>query len=78
MNRNLFQFNDTYWLQLDGTAMGTPPACLYATISYGVHERNKILRSYSNYLLFYRRFIDDIIGIWDGPDNATWKNFNAT
>jgi hypothetical protein len=75
MNRNLFQFDDTYWLQLDGTAMGTPSACLYATISYGVHERNKILRSYSNYLLFYRRFIDDVIGIWDGPDNATWENF---
>ena len=75
MNRNLFQFDDTYWLQLDGTAMGTPTACLHATISYGVHERNKILPSYSKYLLFYKRFIDDVIGIWDGSDNETWEQF---
>ena len=73
MNRNLFQFDDTFWLQLDGTAMGTPTACLHATISYGVHERNKILPAFNTFLSFYKRFIDDVIGIWmpstDGLDN---------
>jgi hypothetical protein len=79
MNRNLFQFDDTFWLQLDGTAMGTPAACLHATISYGIYERNKILPAYRNFLLFYKRFIDDVLGIWipstDGTDDDHWEKF---
>ena len=82
MKNNLFQFDDTYWLQLDGTAMGTPTACLYATISYGVHERNKLLPSYQAFLKLYLRFIDDVFGIWipsnDGHDELHWSNFKQT
>jgi hypothetical protein len=80
MNRNLFQFDDTYWLQSDGTAMGTPSACLHATISYGVHERNKILPTFHDFLIYYKRFIDDVIGIWqpstDGMDEQHWEQFH--
>ena len=82
MNRNLFQFDDTFWLQLDGTAMGTPTACLHATISYGVHERNKLLPSYQAFLKLYLRFIDDVFGFWipsnDGHDELHWSNFKQT
>jgi len=38
MNNNIFSFGSSYWLQLSGTAMGTPAACAYATISYGHFE----------------------------------------
>jgi hypothetical protein len=34
MNNNIFQFGDTYWLQIDGTAMGVSPSCVYATIYF--------------------------------------------
>ena len=34
MEYNVFQFDDTYWLQLTGTAMGTSLACMYATIYF--------------------------------------------
>ena len=41
MTRNTFQFDDTFWQQFIGTAMGTPCACVYATVAYGYHERTK-------------------------------------
>jgi len=68
MKNNIFHFADTYWLQLTGTAMGTPTACSYASITYGQHENN------------YRRYIDDIFGIWVPPTTnniETWEMFKT-
>jgi len=61
MNNNIFSFGDTFWLQLQGTAMGTPAAPLYSIITYGVHENTHILPTFNENLLFYKRYIDDII-----------------
>jgi hypothetical protein len=81
MTNNVFSFGDTYWLQLTGTAMGTPPAPSYATIVYAIHE-STLLSRYHNNLFFYKRYIDDVFGIWI-PDNSVspdanerlWSNF---
>jgi uncharacterized protein YbcV (DUF1398 family) len=78
MKNNIFTFANTTWLQLSGTAMGTPAACAYATISYGQYENSRILPKYSKNLLYYRRYIDDVFGIWLPPDShqeATWEHF---
>jgi hypothetical protein len=78
MKNNIFSFMDTHWLQLSGTAMGTPVACSYATITYGHHENTKILTVFEANLLYYRRCIDDIFGVWLPPDTnrtKTWNNF---
>jgi hypothetical protein len=80
MKNNIFTFADTYWLQLTGTAMGTPVACSYATITYGQHENTSILTKFQPQLLYYRRYIDDIFGIWlPSPtnNNSTWNQFKA-
>jgi hypothetical protein len=48
MKHNVFQFDDTFWLQLTGTAMGTSLACIYATIYYSYHEETSILPQYAH------------------------------
>lgn len=74
MTRNVFEFDDTNWLQIAGTAMGTSCACMFATLYYALHERLSLLPRYRSQLLYFKRFIDDIFGIWTGCD-AQWSSF---
>jgi hypothetical protein len=60
---NFFKFSDTYWHQISGTAMGTPPAPPWATCTYGLHEQ-VMISCWQEQVSFYKRFIDDVIGIW--------------
>ena len=65
MTSNLFRFGHTYWKQLTGTAMGTPPAPMYATLYYAIHKS-----CFSKHLValmpLYKCYIDDMFGIWTG------------
>jgi predicted DNA-binding protein (UPF0251 family) len=80
MNNNIFSFSNTFWHQLSGTAMGTPAACAYATITFGRYENSIILPRFNSNLLYYKRYIDDIFGIWlpstNGNDEA-WQLFTT-
>ena len=46
--------------------MGTPFAVTAANAFMYYHERD-IIEFYSRYLCLYKRFIDGIFIIWDGP-----------
>ena len=81
MKCNVFRFGDTYWHQLEGTAMGTPPAVPYATLFYAICEE-KFATSSPN-LYFYRRYIDDVFAIWApsatiATDEENWLQLQAT
>jgi hypothetical protein len=60
--------------------MGTPVTCAYATLTFGHHENTVLLPTFSNNLLFYRHYIDDIFGTWlpSPGDASTWENFKRT
>ena len=64
MTKNVFCFGNTFWLQEDGTAMGTPCACNYATIVFAYYERTNILPTFKNHLLLYIKYIDEIFIVW--------------
>lgn len=80
MKHNIFTFGDTTWKQLTGTAMGTPPAPPWATLYYALLE-NDFLPHFEQNLILYRRFIDDVFGIWritdDATNNAMWNSFKC-
>jgi hypothetical protein len=85
MENNVFSFGDTYFHQIEGTAMGTPPAPPYATLFFAIHEETFLnpQSPFANNLFFYKRFIDDVLGIWlpeptTATNNSKWLDFQAT
>jgi hypothetical protein len=75
MKNNIFTYGDAFWLQVQGTAMGTPAAPLYSIITFGVHEDTQILNNFQQNIFFYRRYIDDILGIRVESSETDWLEF---
>ncbi len=73
MTSNIFQLDDTYWLQTCGTSMGTSCTCAYATLYWAYMERKFIIPKWEQKLLLLCRFIDEKFGIWLG----TRDEFNS-
>lgn len=70
LRRNDFEFNEEFFLQIKGTAMGKRFAPSYANIFMADWEEgalNKCPKKPRKFL----RYLDDVWGIWDG----TWKEF---
>lgn len=63
---NYFKFGDTTWQP--GTAMGISPAPPWATIFYAFHEK-KLVPRWKNKIIFYKCFLDDVIGTWLTDDD---------
>ena len=79
MTNNIFKFDDTFWKQLTGTAMGSPPAVNCAELYFGVHEL-QIIILFILCLPFYGRYIDYGFGVWKHladatADDAQWSAF---
>ena len=63
LKKNNFQFNNEYFLQIGGTAMGTRVAPTYANLFMSNLEE-KILKNSPNKPSMWLRYIDDIFFIW--------------
>jgi hypothetical protein len=74
MRGNVFSFGNRYFHQINGTAMGTPCACAYATIYYSYHEETSLLVPGAHGLVFYRRLIDDAL-IFQRHTTEGWSLF---
>jgi len=77
MSNNILQFGDTTWRQISGCAMGTSAAVNYSYLYVGRLETHILLKRYQANLLYYKRFIDDVIGVWmDDPAHPeAWDDF---
>lgn len=80
MTTLFIKYGGKFFLQLIGTAMGTPVAVTFANCYLIWLERslvNKYLSSGS--LLYYKRYIDDLLGIFTSTtaSDAFWIEYNA-
>ena len=79
MEKNIFTFNEEYWLQVLGTCMGTRVAPTYANLFMGVLEQ-KILDNcpphLRPHLRLWKRYIDDILIIWTDSWDSFLEFFN--
>ena len=65
-----FVYNDQYYDQVDGVAMGSPLGPVLANLFMGIHEA-EWLNSYTGVgPSFYKRYVDDIFCVFDSEDQA--------
>ncbi|XP_075462091.1 protein-arginine deiminase type-2 isoform X2 [Ascaphus truei] len=70
LTHNFFNYDNEYYLQVCGTAMGTRFAPSYANIFMGMWEENYIHSNspFGADLALWRRYIDDVLCIWGGNE----------
>ncbi|XP_044750012.1 uncharacterized protein LOC123310559 [Coccinella septempunctata] len=75
--QNFFEFDNTIFCMEDGLSMGSPASGLCADI-YVNHVEEKIMSlPYSNKIIVWKRYVDDIFCVWAGTDEEL-KNFFDT
>ena len=65
LKHNVFEFDEKFYLQIQGTAMGTKMAPVYANLFMGRLEAQLINQAPES-IHSWKRFIDDIFIIWTG------------
>lgn len=72
LTHNYFMFGGVHYLQIQGVAMGTTCAPAYANLFLGAWEKEMLegplLECYTKFIYLYKRYIDDVLLIWTGPE----------
>ncbi|CAJ0951361.1 unnamed protein product [Ranitomeya imitator] len=68
LNNNFFLFEDTYYLQIKGSAMGSNVAPPYANAYMAHYEDTSIYTQdlFRSHALTWKRYIDDVFCVWGG------------
>ncbi|CAJ0916819.1 unnamed protein product [Ranitomeya imitator] len=76
LTKKNFLFEDQFFLQTRGTAMGSNAAPPYANCYMADYEKTAIYTNdlFQTHARVWKRYIDDIFCIWDGPEE-TLKTF---
>lgn len=78
MTCSVFRFQDCYFRQKKGTAIGACPAPEYANLYYGIFEIMILNEMFDSKMRLNKRFIDDKFGLFDThPLNPTFDDFKA-
>lgn len=67
--QNYFQFNDKYYIQREGLAMGSPLSSILAEIYLNDFENKHIMshtNKFRNSIVYYYRYVDDAICLFKG------------
>lgn len=78
MDQNCFKFNNYYYQQLDGLAMGSPLSPLLAEIFMANFE-NKLFNSNNPLLtkiIYWYRYVDDVICLFNGTSRQLYSLLN--
>ena len=75
MRNNVFEWGAMYFLQLLGTAIGTLAAVMWATIHFAYNEVHQLIPVHGVRLFYFKRFIDNIFGVWTGNVTTDWQAF---
>ncbi|CAJ0921678.1 unnamed protein product [Ranitomeya imitator] len=78
LTKNYFLFEDQFYVQKKGTAMGSNVAPPFANIFMDFYETSYVYCHplFSSNVIFWRRFIDDVFFIWTGDAEAL-RGFHA-
>ena len=68
---SFFTFNNKFYIQVDGVAMGSPLGPILASISLSHHEENWLKKCPIKFKpTFYRRCVDDIFVLFESSESA--------
>lgn len=73
----ILSFNNKFYLQISGCAMGRKYSPAYADIYMAEWERTAFLKC-TKLPLVYFRYLDDIFGLWTDTETAFLHNFLLT
>ena len=76
LENNEFIFNDDWYLQISGTAMGKKFALNYANIFMAKWEEEALKKARKQPLVYFR-FLDDIFIVWNHSEKDFWEFFEV-
>lgn len=73
LKNNIFHFqNESWYRQIKGTAMGASISVFFANV-FMYSRTSYIIHSMRPQLKLFVRYIDDIVGVWEGNENEIFE-----